>query len=109
MTLTAILFLVGVHWLADFVFQNDDMALKKSRSIKWLAFHVLVYSSFYAILGWQFVLITYACHFVTDFVSSRLTARLVHLPSKHWFFVVIGADQALHMAQLFLTYNWLYA
>lgn len=98
--------LIWFHFFADFLFQTDSMALNKSKRWDWLLLHVSVYTLMFVPFGLKFMAVTFAAHLVTDAVSSRITSRLVHLPSKHWFFVVIGADQALHMTQLLLTYDW---
>lgn len=73
-----------------------------------------------------FVLVNGVLHFVTDAVTSRITSRLWFLgltPSpdlqphadglyklqgnRHWFFVVIGADQLIHAVTLIATAEWL--
>ena len=111
--------LIFTHWLADFVCQTDDMAKNKSKSNKWLGRHILAYSaviSIFAIIAgyklpgkyWMtFVLINGAAHFVIDYFTSRASSACWARGQVHDFFVVIGFDQALHMATLYGTYHWL--
>lgn len=106
-TVSAFLILIWLHWLSDFVFQTDAMAKGKSKSSKMLALHVCAYVTCFLWLGWKFALVTWVAHFCTDYVSSRITSRLWAAKQVHWFFVVVGLDQALHMTQLVLTYEWL--
>lgn len=40
-------------------------------------------------------------HWLTDFVSSRITKKLWELKDYHNFFVVIGLDQLCHYVVLF--------
>ena len=40
-----ILYIMFLHWLADFVFQTDEMAKNKSTSWKWLFAHIAMYTS----------------------------------------------------------------
>lgn len=105
--MTAYIFLIWAHFFADFIFQTDKMALNKSKSNWWLMFHVTVYSACFIGIGVKFAAVNYVLHFCTDWVSSRMTSSLWKQGKRHWFFVVIGADQALHMTALFLTYAWL--
>lgn len=115
--------LAGVHFLGDFVLQNNWMALNKSKSLKALGAHVGVYTLCFFPRGVYFMLALFFLHFVTDFFTSRLTSRLWFLkvndmvnvvgPGKeewilvqflekkrHWFFVAIGFDQLLHLVQI---------
>jgi len=77
-TILAILF---IHWLADFIFQNRKMGLNKGKSIKWLTFHVMVYtivtgfcwvifSPELVAIKWLLI-ITFTTHWITDFITSK--------------------------------------
>lgn len=59
-------------------------------------------------LNWcLFVIVTFFCHTIQDYITSRENAILAKLESKHKFFVSIGFDQFLHFVQLILTYYYL--
>lgn len=114
-SLPATLVLVWLHVIADFVLQSDEMATKKSTSNQWLALHVLVYSACFLPLcfglglgtGLAFCAVNYAAHFITDYVTSRMTSSLWKEGRRHAFFVVIGIDQGLHLTALTTSYWWL--
>lgn len=101
--------LIWVHWLADFVLQTDWMAINKSKKNLVLLAHVAMYSlPFILFVGWNlapkdywdFILFNAAAHFLTDFITSRVTSKLWAKGDRHNFFVVIGLDQALHLTAL---------
>lgn len=108
MSIEILLLLIWLHFVADFVLQSDKMAQSKSKSVKWLSIHILVYSLPFMIISPLYALVNGALHWITDFVSSRITSRLWEKKEVHWFFVVIGLDQALHMTALVLTYNYMF-
>lgn len=91
------------------------MAINKSTSNRWLALHVFVYSVCFlpaslmlgVSAGLAFCAVNFAAHFVTDYVTSRMTSSLWKQGRRHAFFVVIGLDQALHLTALFASYWWL--
>ena len=99
--------LIWLHFIADFILQTDKMAINKSSSNRWLGLHVSVYTVPFFWFGWRFALVNGAAHFVTDWLTSRGTSYLWKKEERHWFFALIGLDQAIHMTTLFLTYRWL--
>jgi hypothetical protein len=99
--------LVWIHFIGDFVLQSDKMAINKSKSNRWLLAHVFTYSLPFALFGWKFVVLTFCFHCVTDYFTSRGTSYLWTHEKRHWFFVLIGFDQAIHLTTLFLTYQLL--
>jgi len=95
-----IVVLFWLHFIADFLLQSSYMALNKSKDIKALAWHCLVYSIPFFWFGWKFALLAGILHFPVDFITSKITSRLWDKKEVHWFFVVIGFDQAVHMTVL---------
>jgi len=101
--------LVWLHFIADFICQTDKMALNKSKSFKWLGIHCLVYSIFLVPFGLWFALANGVMHFSIDGLSSRATSYLWKNNERHWFFVVIGLDQAIHLTLLLLSWRYICA
>lgn len=112
--------LLTTHFVADFILQSDWMATNKSKRWDALALHVTIYSACFLPFGLVFAGVTWALHFVTDAITSRITSRLwffryelmrdAWMPidgKRHWFFVAIGADQLIHAYCLLLCANWL--
>lgn len=125
--------LVAIHFVADFILQSDWMALNKSRWTEStegrlaLTSHCLVYSACFLPFGVAFAAITFISHVLTDAVTSKITSKLWFVRpalnennkpnglftyaeswKRHWFFVVIGADQLIHYFTLAGTYQWLF-
>lgn len=111
---TAFVLIVWAHFIGDFILQSDYHAQNKSKSSLVLAEHVLMYSIPFVLLGalipvsllWVFI--NAVAHFCTDFITSRITSKLWAEKKVHWFFVTIGADQAIHFTTLFVSYHLLY-
>jgi len=129
------LYIVIVHWIADFIFQAEEWANNKSKSNAHLFIHVSIYTVIWALLGSFlfvnpcdssifgycvdlpkfaiFLVVTFVAHFITDYKTSRIVKR--RFDKKYYgspipnfgAFTVIGFDQVLHYAQLFLTYHFL--
>jgi len=105
-----------IHWFADFVLQTDEQAKKKSTSITMLTYHVLVYTLVWAVASYFyfhdvgkcliFAGITGICHWITDFVTSRVQKPFWDKKDYHNGFVLVGFDQVLHYIQLDMTIKW---
>jgi hypothetical protein len=106
-TLSAVIVILVMHFLADFVCQNDWMAVNKSKRFDALLAHVCIYAAPFMVFGWRFSLITFLTHIITDAITSRCTSYLWQQNQRHWFFVVIGLDQLIHTVTLLLTYQYL--
>lgn len=117
LTLFATINILVLHFIADFVFQSDWMAINKSSSFRALLLHVVIYTltlctiplavtdMSIAVPCLTWALVNGVIHFVQDAVTSRMTAYLWKKEQRHWFFVVIGLDQLLHYVFLF----WLWS
>lgn len=109
------LWLLAVHWVADFVCQTHWQSINKSKSNEALGRHVATYTLVLAggsifILGYYaaaFALVNGVLHFVTDYFTSRWASRLYAKQDWHNFFVVIGLDQLIHHMTLAATL-WLF-
>lgn len=109
-----IIYILGTHYVFDFLLQSHWMASNKSKNNLALLAHVLVYTigltwcSFACIefpleVGLWWVGFNMIAHFITDWITSRISSA--HF-GKDWhkFFCVIGADQCIHYSTLFLSY-----
>lgn len=105
--------LIFTHWVADFVCQNRYMAEMKSKNILALLLHVAVYSvvlfcGCYTFANSvetavMFTLLNGLLHGLTDYFSSKFTSALWQNKNTWGFFTVIGLDQLIHNATLYLT------
>jgi len=137
LSLTEIFTILIMHFVADFIFQDERWALGKSKNWKSLLSHTVTYSAmwylilvFFSVWGnhfngptmselnWSkymllFPIITFVAHTITDYFTSRIVSK--KFAYKHYgsaipnfgAFTIIGIDQTLHFIQLFLTYYYL--
>jgi len=103
------------HWVGDFLFQTSKMAQQKRIGIKWLSIHVGVYSLvlfifslffFDAKTAVLFAGVNAILHWVTDFFTSRLSAKFSYKPRV--FYPIIGFDQFIHAVSLIYTFEFFY-
>lgn len=103
-----------LHFLADFAAQSRYVADNKSKNIKVLAYHVLIYVSilFFGLIPFlykenssfgSFLVINAVFHFFTDAVTSKLSGQRWRANDVWGFFCVVGFDQFLHYSTLFIT------
>lgn len=106
------IYILFLHWIADFVCQTSWMAHNKSKNGQALGLHVLVYT-LVMFFGLNILyrdiwyLLTYVAvngfvHLYIDLVSSQITAYYKDV-NRHAFFACIGLDQFIHGATLLLT------
>lgn len=110
MSLYLITLILCFHFVADFVLQSHWMAIGKSKryGLNWnMASHIAVYTAFMLPLGPLWALANGVAHYATDAASSQATSALWKRQQVHWFFVVIGADQLVHVLCLIWSYQWL--
>lgn len=115
--------LVTTHWIADFVFQSNDWATRKSKEILPLISHTATYTAVWLMLILfmdvdfinllMFGLVTFLSHTVTDFFTSKIVSRKFannnlgsNIPN-FGAFSVIGLDQVLHYIQLAIAWKYL--
>lgn len=115
--------IVVIHYIADFVFQDGEWAVNKSKSLKALLKHTATYSLIWFVISliliqlnllpqsfYLFALITFILHTITDYFTSKITSKMYENQNfgsripVFGFFSMIGFDQVLHYGQLFLTY-----
>jgi len=118
-----VLYLLFLHWVADFVLQSEEMANEKSKSIYALTMHIIIYGMImligfifflvepiFYVTGGQALLICFLIsifHWITDFITSKINKKLYKQKKIHKFFVSVGFDQWLHVAQILLIYGWI--
>ncbi len=115
-----VMWMAFIHWEADFSMQTHQMATNKSTSNYWLTMHALVYTGV-TLLFWRFMIFNpahayslmdyvqfcvfiFSTHWITDYITSRLTGKLFKEGKYHEFFVMIGIDQVCHLVQLLSAY-----
>jgi hypothetical protein len=105
-----------IHFLADFGLQTHDQATGKGKgwafinrdlfkhvltySLVWFVWLMCHYGFWATVLGTGFIFIT---HYVTDWITSRLSKPLFETQDFHNGFVIVGADQVAH----YITLIWL--
>ncbi len=125
------IFIIIMHWIADFIFQAENWALGKSKSLTPLLKHTITYSLLWIIpvyfmtqdvyivmYNWMslflFVGITFVVHTITDFFTSKIVSKRFAdnyygspIPNLGAF-SIIGFDQVLHYVQLILTWYFVF-
>jgi len=105
--LQTVITIFWIHFVADFVLQSQWMGVNKSKNSWILGLHCLIYSLPFLYFGIYYAVINGMMHFIVDFITSRCTSKLYAKKKYHWFFVVIGFDQAVHMTLLVVTLRFI--
>jgi len=118
MNYETLLFIIAVlltHLTFDFFLQSHWMASNKSKSDLALGAHVGTYTIGLILLTvalgygkllvgpapFFFLVFNSGAHWLTDYVTSRMSSRLFAKQEWHNFFLVVGTDQFCHYATLF--------
>ena len=134
MSLVEIFSIIIIHFVADFIMQDERWALNKSKNWDALLMHTITYTSVWLVIAliidvytnqttndWYFdtldvqlfLLITFVCHTITDYFTSRIVSKKFAKQEygspipNFGAFTIIGGDQVLHYIQLFATYYYL--
>ena len=129
-----VIMLIIFHWVADFLMQDVDWANEKSISMHALLMHTVTYTLVFMLLMIMSLFftednlsavdpiinvlifggITFVCHTLTDYITSRIVKRKfdkgqygTHVPNVGGF-TVIGIDQILHYLQIFVAYDLIF-
>jgi hypothetical protein len=107
------IYMLVIHFLADFGLQTDEQAKGKSTRRYHLFNHCAVYSAIWFLASYVllndwvnsfvFAAITFGFHFITDLFTSRIGKMYWDEADYHNGFVVVGFDQVLHYIQLYYT------
>lgn len=111
-----ILWIIVLHFIADWWLQTQWQAANKSKNCAALTAHVATYTfilctpaaAWWSLAWLWWALLNGVLHFITDAVTSRITARHWNagIPDK-LFWNTIGTDQCIHMVTLIGTYWWM--
>lgn len=118
MTHNILLFILVIHYLGDFILQSDKQAKNKYKGELDMFSHVSTYSFVWLLFtyfmfndiekSFQFAIMTFVAHFLTDLFTSNLTKYYADKKDYHNMFVVIGFDQILHYIQLYICIDFLF-
>lgn len=97
--------ILAIHYVADFVFQTNYQATNKSKSLKALSSHIGIYTLCLLPFGIAYALLNGGLHFITDFFTSKMSARFYAKKQIEYFWATIGADQLIHGLCLVGTIN----
>ncbi len=109
-------YLLFLHFIADFIAQSDEMARNKSKSNAYLLYHVSVYTFIFLValspVGFKkaaiFAGINGVLHFITDYVTSRISSKFFAKQDFHNGFLTVGGDQLCHYVCLIISYKLIY-
>lgn len=108
--------LMVCHWFGDFVCQTREMAENKSKDLKVLFSHVLIYGLVLLFGGCIYLFFTVGelaaltwlavnmvAHFAIDWITSKANAYCIEHNDNPTFWYIVGFDQLLHITTLLFT------
>lgn len=100
-----IVLILFLHFVSDFLLQSQKMSETKSEDLTMILLHASIYSLPFILISPLYALVNGILHGGVDNVTSKWTKKLYKQQKYHWFFVVIGFDQMIHLMTLFSTYK----
>jgi len=113
--ITLLIGMFTLHFIGDFIFQTRKMADNKSKSIFYLTLHVFWYSAAFMptflLIGigvpyLKFIGVLFTTHWITDFITSKITSYFWKKKRIKAFFNIIGFDQLIHIVTLLLIFKY---
>lgn len=104
-SISTILTIVVLHFIADWLLQSRNTAERKSEDVSVLLLHCFVYGlPFMIFVSPIYGAINLWLHFVVDYVTSRINKHYYTTKQMKKFWNMIGFDQTIHFVILFTTY-----
>ena len=111
------IYILFVHWIADFICQTPKMRRCKSHSLSVLFDHWLVYTIVLFVLSFPFsvevdgsymyfLLANSLTHFFIDLITSRISKYFFVRDNMKWTMNIVGLDQILHVIIFFISHNY---
>lgn len=130
MNIYTFVFIIILHWISDFVYQDKKWAEDKHKNYKSLFKHSVTYSLVWYVFiifllpnDWEwrnyvlgsisFTCITFISHLIITYFSSKIINHLFLIGCENknipntGAFSMIGLGQTIHYIQLILTYHFI--
>ena len=114
-----LIYVLCIHFIADFIFQSERVAKGKSTSKAILFEHVLTYGIVFFMLNLPLAMVyplgvlgaviwvNIGLHLGVDWVTSKIVRSYFMKDDTHMAFVFIGLDQLIHTLFIVLTFAYL--
>lgn len=98
------LVLIFLHFFSDFLFQLPRTSNSRGCYPTTLVTHCVLYAIPFLLFGLNFFILVLSTHWLTDFYISKLLNKLWLERRARRHRLVVGLDQSLHIAVLFIIY-----
>jgi hypothetical protein len=109
------IWLMFVHFIADWVFQTHDQATNKTKNWKYLLSHCLVYTAFFIIpffifkINLLWLIAIFLVHVILDkrsflvwIMKNIKKITLENVPEHLYYLLIITIDQIFHLLLLWI-------
>lgn len=105
------------HFLADFVFQTNEMIVEKGiygakQGINHSLIHALgTFLSFvwiHPIIGLATAFLDFITHYHIDWAKININKKYNYTPKDHKFWVWLGLDQLMHQITYIILIGWIF-